>query len=454
MAHSLITTIQTTNNWKYKMIETLTDIEINLIKTNLTVKSLSNRWQKRYVEFLNSHKEILDKISIFVIQNPEYENVKNVFQLILENRDLNTCQICGNKLKLSDSRYMYSTRFCKNAECLMKKQEFINETRRKNTFEKYGVHHTSALQSVIEKQKQTYNLLHPKQNKVIIQKERKPKKHYTFEFSEESLQSKREKQKSTCLAKYGVKNNLLTPELVEKRKINRFKFYYFNQIPKWKDYIVPQFSFDEYTGHTHNQIYSWKCVKCGTIFSSRIWKTHVCKEHEYMPRCLNCFPYHGSNGRISMSETAIYNFCKQYFTNIIHNDKKLIAPLELDIVIPELHLAIEFNGLFWHSYSFKDKNYHLMKTEMCENLGYRLIHIFEDEWNKDKEEIKFKLNSIFNNTFSYSIQNDEIVLDRCWYSKNTEINGFYLAEITEPTLLQNNCYNCGKLIYKRNEETK
>jgi hypothetical protein len=53
---------------------------------------------------------------------------------------------------------------------------------------------------------------------------------------------------------------------------------------------------------------------------------------------------------------------------------------EIDIINHEIKTGIEFNGLYWHSESYKEKDYHLKKTEAMNSLGYRLIHIFEDEW--------------------------------------------------------------------------
>lgn len=53
---------------------------------------------------------------------------------------------------------------------------------------------------------------------------------------------------------------------------------------------------------------------------------------------------------------------------------------EVDIINHEIKTGIEFNGLYWHSDSYKEKDYHLKKTEAMNSLGYRLIHIFEDEW--------------------------------------------------------------------------
>ena len=80
--------------------------------------------------------------------------------------------------------------------------------------------------------------------------------------------------------------------------------------------------------------------------------------------------------------------CKQRVKNIIN-------PYELDIYISDKKLAIEYNGVIWHSEKFgKDKNYHLMKTELCEKQGIRLIHIFEDEWIEHEEIVKSKLRHI------------------------------------------------------------
>ena len=57
---------------------------------------------------------------------------------------------------------------------------------------------------------------------------------------------------------------------------------------------------------------------------------------------------------------------------------------ELDILIPSKMLAIEFNGLIWHSEKFgKDRRYHQRKTDQAAAAGYRLIHIWADEW-RDK----------------------------------------------------------------------
>ena len=42
----------------------------------------------------------------------------------------------------------------------------------------------------------------------------------------------------------------------------------------------------------------------------------------------------------------------------------------------------------------KNSSYHLNKTIACNEVGYNLIHIFEDEWVKNNELIKNKLKHI------------------------------------------------------------
>ena len=53
----------------------------------------------------------------------------------------------------------------------------------------------------------------------------------------------------------------------------------------------------------------------------------------------------------------------------LKTDLGLINPYELDIVLPELHLAIEFNGNHWHEEGIaKPIGYHEMKLKMCNDV--------------------------------------------------------------------------------------
>jgi hypothetical protein len=101
--------------------------------------------------------------------------------------------------------------------------------------------------------------------------------------------------------------------------------------------------------------------------------------------CLLCNPV--LSGK-SKREIEVYNFIKEnYKEEIILNSKNIISK-EVDIYLPHLKLAFEFNGLYWHSELHKEKAYHLNKTKECLDASIQLIHIWEDDWDFKKEIVK------------------------------------------------------------------
>ena len=74
--------------------------------------------------------------------------------------------------------------------------------------------------------------------------------------------------------------------------------------------------------------------------------------------------------------------------NKILNTRRVIPPVELDVYIPEKKIAIEYNGLYWHSEKFKTKTYHYDKWLACKNQGVQLIQIWEDDWYYKKDIVK------------------------------------------------------------------
>jgi len=90
---------------------------------------------------------------------------------------------------------------------------------------------------------------------------------------------------------------------------------------------------------------------------------------------------------ISIKEHELFNFIKSiYDKEIILSYRKL--KYELDIYIPNLNLAFEFNGIYWHSDLYKDKYYHNNKWKKCNDKGIQLITIWEDNWNYKQDIIK------------------------------------------------------------------
>ena len=101
---------------------------------------------------------------------------------------------------------------------------------------------------------------------------------------------------------------------------------------------------------------------------------------------------------ISNQEIEINKFINSLGVDTITSNRSIILGKELDIYIPSKKIAIEFDGLYWHSEEFLNKDYHLNKTQLCEELGIQLIHIFEDEWVNTPEIVKSRLKNLLNLT--------------------------------------------------------
>ena len=114
-------------------------------------------------------------------------------------------------------------------------------------------------------------------------------------------------------------------------------------------------------------------------------------------KCPMCY----AEKSISDKEISLRNFITELCDNknVRFNVRNIIQPLELDIVNDDKKIAIEYDGLYWHSdEKIKDTTYHLNKTKKCENVGYKLIHIFEDEWDYKCDIVKSRLENIFGKT--------------------------------------------------------
>lgn len=81
----------------------------------------------------------------------------------------------------------------------------------------------------------------------------------------------------------------------------------------------------------------WKCPDCGAE-----WKQQIYSRTRSKCTC----PYCQKEKRTSFNEQAILYYIKKFYPDVINNDRHL--GLELDIYIPSISLAIEYDGEFAH----------------------------------------------------------------------------------------------------------
>lgn len=94
----------------------------------------------------------------------------------------------------------------------------------------------------------------------------------------------------------------------------------------------------------------------------------------------------------SKGQLEIYEYIKSITdTPIELNVTNVIGRKHLDIYLPKLKIAIEYNGIYWHSENggaSKTMNYHLDKHKACEKLDIRLIQITDAEWVQKCDKLK------------------------------------------------------------------
>jgi len=235
--------------------------------------------------------------------------------------------------------------------------------RKKSCLEKYGVESASKLDDVKNKVKQS-----------------------KFEKYGDANFSNREKSRKTCLKKYGVENVSQLEENKIKTKqtlLKKFGNDVFTRTEYYKEKARKRF-IDRMTLHGKFKIENLREYLLSYIDDDGIFNMkQMMKDFglSFSKCCLikkqnQIYNPNVKNG-VSKTQLEIFNFIQS--ENKILNHRGLIYPYEVDIYLPNDKLAIEYDGLYWHSALFKDKNYHIDKTLKCKKKGVQLLHIFEFE---------------------------------------------------------------------------
>jgi hypothetical protein len=190
------------------------------------------------------------------------------------------------------------------------------------------------------------------------------------------------RKEETCLANYGVRNPIWSPVIRKKAILAQIKGGTFYSLELREKLSNPQFWQEEY-------------VEKKKPFSV------IAEELGINASNLSCYfqEFSGLTARTpggkSYGELELLRYVNQFIFAESRSFKSLGSGsnLFLDIYIPELKIAFEYNGLYWHSEEFKPRDYHLEKTLECEKLGIRLIHIWEDDWLIKREILEKKIRS-------------------------------------------------------------
>lgn len=265
---------------------------------------------------------------------------------------------------------------CCSRACGIKYSYILNgenvKQQRKNTMvSRYGVEHAAQSKDIQNKTKSTnlknLGVEYPTQSKIVI-----------------------EKRKINTLNAYGVEHTLQRNDVINKR-LNTVFNKCCEDNPNFK-ILRSRESFIEYI------ISNFTNRKPLIIEIAALSKINYSTINLYVNK-LQVRDYICDHVNSSLCEKEILDYIKSILplgTDIIENTKTVISPYELDIYIPSKNIAFEYNGNYWHSEINKNKEYHQIKSILCEKKHIRLIHIFEHEWVEKKSLIKSLINESLN----------------------------------------------------------
>ena len=230
----------------------------------------------------------------------------------------------------------------------------------------------------------------------------------------------REKTKKTCLERYGVENVSQNEDIKQKKKdtckehfgvdshmkLDGYRYNLVNVLtktygPEYHDEISKHLKdtteeqihkkYPEFVCYTEDRLWMIKCPhsdccdKCNE-------KTFVTKQQMYHDRlrwgsetCTKLLGI-GKYTKNTSLEIFVKNILDKYNIEYQTNVRTIIPPKELDIYIPSKKIAIECNGVYWHSSEVKSSSYHKKKYEACQENGIQLITLWED-WIINKPQI-------------------------------------------------------------------
>ena len=244
----------------------------------------------------------------------------------------------------------------------------VNERRIKTNLSRYGVSNAALNTEVKRKTQETnierYGGISPLCNAEVQQRAQATvmSKHGGLGLASPNIRAK-------------IQNPSLTTEGVDKIKKGLRARYQDSVLSRLATDLIMLDTYDNVTTH-----YTLSCKICSTVFKDRFYAGGS-------PQCPTCYP----RGK-SYLETELVSWVHDIgIENIIPNTRKIISPFEVDVFLPDFNLAIEMNGLYYHSEERVGRTYHLDKTLSAISKGVRLIHIMEDEWREKPHLVKARL---------------------------------------------------------------
>lgn len=454
------------------MIDFIYDQNGNTVPSRMTEKYFKKNHPSLYAEILNHNSFCKGRQWQLLLYNyinriEEYPKCENCGKEVIEFRRFNTGY---NKTCSAQCSHAIKALNIKSSIIEQKKSgkfERSLEKRRKTNLERYGVEYVTqsadVQKKIMEKNAEKYGVNYPLMSEKIRGKaKRTNRKKYGHDnpmknkdVSGKLKNRKRpddvlSKTKKTNVERYGVENVWSSQAVREKTKktnVERYGVAYPGQsaeiTDKMKNTIAEKnlamyrkkYENLQILGIAEKQMII-HCDKCGRDYEISpnllYQRVFVCNIQN---PCTGCNPI---NQHTSISQVELLDAIKAFYNGKIMQNDRMAIGLELDIYLPDSAVAIEYDGLYWHSELYKDDRYHLSKTVACENAGIFLLHVFEDEFMTKRDILIDIIRRKTNSVSEYIVSHAR----KCNVSRlgHTEASAFFNENHIQGSTMHSICY--------------
>ena len=206
----------------------------------------------------------------------------------------------------------------------------------------------------------------------------------------------KDKSRTTCLEKYGVENISQTPGWKDKvvaTNMERYGAPHFTQSPAYKNDAIERYNqmmrpYDcKVVNMENKRRITYHCNKCNSDCTEQYLLIAWRIAHSITP-CTVCF---SKNASVSAEELELRRYLESLGYPVAHYDRDFLGSYGADMVIEDRRVIVEYDGIYWHSELYKYSGYHLEKKLLAEEKGYRLVHVFSDEWKYKCDIVKSRL---------------------------------------------------------------
>ena len=250
----------------------------------------------------------------------------------------------------------------------------IKQKQRDSLYESYGVeipsHSPELVAKIRQTQEERYGGLGMASPELMTKIRQTQEERYGgFGMGAKHMQ---EKSKQTLLENFGVEYNGQRADVITKSKYSRVKSIK-QKYPIIKN-VIWRNGMKIYTCHCPHPDTCTRCSGTFEIYNEQFYR----RVQDGTELCTKLLPYQHPKANNTSVEVYIKMLLDEMGIKYIQNDRTVINPKEVDFYLPDYKIAIECNGIHWHSTEFKAKDYHINKFKACAEHGIQLISIWED----------------------------------------------------------------------------